>query len=118
MRSHLFALGGACLLLGVSLVATQAQMAEPTTPPDPPVFEAQGFPTFVGIADIYEYKALSEYKEPDFVKAFVDAGKLPPVAERLPKEPLVFKAANMPDGTISAANRRAGAASTSVCPNA
>ena len=98
MRRHLFALGGASLLLGVSLVATQAQMAEPTTPPDPPVFEAQGFPTFVGIADIYEYKALSEYKEPDFVKAFVDAGKLPPVAERLPKEPLVFKAANMPDG--------------------
>jgi len=98
MRRHLFALGGASLLLGVSMVATQAQTVEPTTPPDPPVFEAQGFPTFVGIADIYEYKALSEYKEPDFVKAFVDAGKLPPVAERLPKEPMVFKAANMPDG--------------------
>lgn len=98
MRRHLFALGGASLLLGVSMIATQAQTVEPTTPPDPPVFEAQGFPTFVGIADIYEYKALPEYKEPDFVKAFVDAGKLPPVAERLPKEPLVFKAANMPDG--------------------
>jgi peptide/nickel transport system substrate-binding protein len=80
------------------MVATQAQMVEPTTPPDPPVFEAQGFPTFVGIKDIYEYGTLPEYKEPEFVKAFVDAGKLPPVAERLPKEPLIFKSTNMPDG--------------------
>ena len=32
------------------------------------------------------------------MSAFVDAGKLPPVAERLPKEPLVYKTANMPDG--------------------
>ncbi|MDP1731111.1 MAG: ABC transporter substrate-binding protein, partial [Devosia sp.] len=98
MRRHLFALGGASLLLGVSMVAAQAQMVEPTTPPDPPVFDAQGTPIFVGVRDVYEYKGLPEYHEPEFVKAFVDAGKLPPVAERLPKEPLVFKAANMPDG--------------------
>ncbi|MBL8592123.1 MAG: ABC transporter substrate-binding protein [Devosia sp.] len=98
MRKHLFALGGASLLLGVSLLAAQAQTVPPTTPPDPPKFDAQGTPNFVGISDVYEYKALSEYHEPDFVKAFVDAGKLPPVAERLPKEPLVFKTANMPDG--------------------
>ena len=31
-------------------------------------------------------------------KKFVDTGKLPPVKERLPKEPMVFKTANMPDG--------------------
>ena len=31
-------------------------------------------------------------------KKFVETGKLPPVAERLPKEPLVFKTGNMPDG--------------------
>lgn len=98
MRKHLFALGGAGLLLGVSLVAAQAQIVPPTTPPEPPKFDAQGTPNFVGIADVYEYKALPAYHEPDFVKAFVDAGKLPPVAERLPKEPMVFKAANMPDG--------------------
>jgi len=98
MSRHLIALGGASLLLGVSMIALQSQASEPTTPPDPPTFEAQGTPTFVGIGDIYEYRALPQYQEPDFVKAFVDAGKLPPVAERLPKEPLVFKAANMPDG--------------------
>jgi len=98
MRRHLFALGGASLLLGVSMIASQAQTVAPTTPPDPPKFEAQGTPVFVGVADMLEYKALPEYHEPDFVKAFVDAGKLPPVAERLPKEPMVYKEGNMPDG--------------------
>ena len=93
MRRHSFALGGASLLLGVSILAAQAQTVTPTTPPDPPKFEAQGTPVFVGVKDIFEYKALPEYHEPDWVKAFVDAGKLPPVAERLPKEPLVYKTA-------------------------
>ena len=97
MRKHAIALGGAGLLLGVSAIAAMAQ-SEWTTPPEPPEFAAQSEPIFVSGSDIQEYKALPEYHEPDFVKAFVDAGKLPPVAERLPKEPLVFKTANMPDG--------------------
>ena len=98
MRKHAIALGGAGLMLGISLLAAQAQTVAPTTPPEPPKFDAQQVPTFVGIKDIQEFKALPEYHEPDYVKAFVDAGKLPPVAERLPKEPLVYKTANMPDG--------------------
>ena len=50
-------------------------------------------------SDIHEYKALPAYSEPDWVtKQFVDTGKLPPVKDRLPKEPLVFKTGNMPDG--------------------
>lgn len=82
-------------MLGVSALAAQAQ----TVPPDPPKFDAQQSPNFVGISDLYEYKALPEYREPAWVTAkFVDAGTLPPVAERLPKEPLVFKTATMPDG--------------------
>ena len=93
------ALSGA-LLLGVSLGATQAfAQVAPTTPPDPPEFAAQSEPIFVSRGDIQEYKALPEYHEPDWVTSkYVDAGTLPPVAERLPKEPLVFKTANMPDG--------------------
>jgi peptide/nickel transport system substrate-binding protein len=99
MRRHLFALGGAGLLMGVSMLATQAQMVEPTNPPDPAAFDAQGQVTFVGVKDIYEYKALPEYHEPAYItEKFVNAGTLPPVAERLPKEPMVFKTANMPDG--------------------
>ncbi len=89
----------AALLLGVSAMAVQADVVAPTTPPDAPKFDAQGEPVFVNRSDIYEYKALPAYNEPAWVKAFVDAGKLPPVAERLPKEPLVYKTANEPDGT-------------------
>lgn len=88
-------LGGASLMLGVSMTAALAQ----TTPPDPPKFEAQQSPNFVGIGDILEYKALPAYSEPEWVtKLYVETGKLPPVADRLPAEPLVYKAANMPDG--------------------
>ena len=89
----------AALLLGVSAVALRAEVMAPTTPPDAPKFDAQGEPVFVNRADIYDYRALPAYSEPAWVKAFVDAGKLPPVAERLPKEPLVYKTANEPDGT-------------------
>ena len=48
---------------------------------------------------ILEFKALPDYHEPDWVtEKFVKTGKLPPVKDRLPKEPLVYKTANMPDG--------------------
>ncbi|GLQ55216.1 ABC transporter substrate-binding protein [Devosia nitrariae] len=99
MRKHAFALGGASLLLSVSFIATQAQTIETTTPPDPPEFAAQTEPVFVGVTDIMEYRALDSYNEPEWIKTnFVDTGKLPPVEERLPEEPLVFKTGNMPDG--------------------
>ena len=88
----------AALLLGVSAVAVRAEMMAPTTPPDAPKFDSQGEPVYVNRSDIYEYKALPSYSEPAWVTAFVEAGKLPPLAERLPAEPLVFKTANMPDG--------------------
>lgn len=95
MNRHVKAMGGASLLASVAVMTAYAQ----TLPPDPPKFEAQQSPTFVGIGDILEYRALPEYHEPEWVtKMYVDTGKLPPVAERLPKEPMVFKTANMPDG--------------------
>jgi peptide/nickel transport system substrate-binding protein len=89
----------AALLLGVSAVAVNAEMMAPTTPPEAPKFDAQGEPVFVNRSDIYDYMALPAYNEPEWVKAFEAAGKLPPLAERLPKEPLVYKTANEPDGT-------------------
>jgi len=99
MRKRAVALGGIGFLLGASTLALQAYAIEPTTPPDPPKFEAQQAPNFVGIGDILEYKALPEYHEPDWVTSkYVDTGALPAVGDRLPKEPLVFKVANMPDG--------------------
>jgi alpha-galactoside transport system substrate-binding protein len=99
MSRHLLVLGGASLLLGISSFAVSAQMVEPTTPPDPPTFEAQGKITLVGRDAILEYKALPDYHEPAWVtEKFVNTGKLPPVKDRLPAEPQVFKTANMPDG--------------------
>lgn len=98
MRKHAMALGGAGLMVGVSLLAVQAQELTGELP-DPPAFAAQSEPNFVSISEIMEYKALPEYHEPDWVTSkYVDVGTLPPVAERLPEEPLVFKTANMPDG--------------------
>jgi peptide/nickel transport system substrate-binding protein len=98
MRLHVRRAVMAALLLGVSCAAAQAQTAAPTTPPDPPKFDAQGEPIFVNRSDILEYKALPAYSEPAWVTEFVEAGQLPPLAERLPPEPMVYKTANMPDG--------------------
>jgi len=88
----------AALMLGVSAVAVQADMVAPSNPPDAPKFDAQGLPVFVNRADIYTYKALPAYSEAPSLKAFEDAGKLPPLADRLPKEPLVFNTKTMVNG--------------------
>jgi peptide/nickel transport system substrate-binding protein len=91
---------GTLALLLASTAIASAQEAQPTTPPPPPEFEAQGTPDFVSVSDILEFRALPAYSEPDWVtENFVNAGLLPPVAERLPVEPLVYKTGNMPDGT-------------------
>ena len=92
---------GAGLLAGVSTLAlsANAQMVAPTTLPAPPKFPAQGDITYVEIDDIQEFRALSSYNEPGWMtEKFVKTGKLPAVRDRLPKEPLVFKTKDMPDG--------------------
>ena len=100
MTNRKFALAGA-LLLGVSMLTSQSFAQVKTADlPDPPKFDAQQLPNFVSISDIMEYKALPEYHEPQWVTdQFVKTGKLPAVKDRLPKEPLVYKTANEPDGT-------------------
>jgi peptide/nickel transport system substrate-binding protein len=100
MRRHLLAPIGAGLLFGISALAVQAtDLTAPTTPPDPTPFAAQGTPDFVEPSDIQVFKALPAYHEPDWVTSqFVNSGKLPPVKDRLPKEPLVYLTSNMPDG--------------------
>lgn len=89
----------AALLLGVSVFAVAAFASEPTVVPEAPPFPGQGKITYVPRDSIEEFKALPSYSEPDWVtEKFVKTGKLPSVKERLPKEPLVFKTGNMPDG--------------------
>ena len=98
MTTHIKSAALAALMLGVSSFAVQAEMAAPTAPPEAPKFDAQGEPVYVNRSDIADYMALPAYSEPAYVTEFVTAGKLPPVAERLPKEPMVYKTANMMDG--------------------
>ncbi|WFU06402.1 ABC transporter substrate-binding protein (plasmid) [Rhizobium sp. CB3171] len=90
----------AALTIATSAIAMSAYASEPTVPPVPPVFPAEGKIKYVARDSILEFKTLPEYHEPDWVtEKFVKTGKLPPVKDRLPKEPLVFKTGNMPDGT-------------------
>ena len=89
----------AALTIATSAIAMSAYASEPTVPPAPPVFPAEGKIKYVARDSILEFKALPEYHEPDWVtEKFVKTGKLPPVKDRLPKEPLVYKTGNMPDG--------------------
>jgi peptide/nickel transport system substrate-binding protein len=87
------------LSMGVSALALSANAFETTTPPVPPEFPAEAKVTYVPRDSILEFKALDSYSQPDWVKKFEEAGKLPPLKERLPEEPLVYKTGNMPDGT-------------------
>ncbi|TGR27789.1 ABC transporter substrate-binding protein [Mesorhizobium sp. M00.F.Ca.ET.151.01.1.1] len=87
------------LALSVSVPALNAFASEPTVPPVPATFPAEGKIKYVARDSVLEFKALPEYHEPGWVtEKYVKTGKLPPVKDRLPKEPLVFKTANMPDG--------------------
>lgn len=87
------------LLLGVSASALSAQMVAPTAPPEPPKFAAQAEPDFLDRSELLEYRALDNYAQPAFMDAFVQSGDLPPVEDRLPKQPMVYKTAAMPEGT-------------------
>jgi peptide/nickel transport system substrate-binding protein len=49
--------------------------------------------------ELMQVKALESYSEPAWVtEKFVNAGLLPPVKDRLPKEPIVMMTESMPDG--------------------
>jgi peptide/nickel transport system substrate-binding protein len=52
----------------------------------------------LSIDQVVTYKALPEYHEPAWMTELVNQGKLPAVAERLPKEPQVILKSGMPDG--------------------
>jgi len=87
------------LAIGVSMLAFPALASEPTVPPEPAEFKAQAPISYVPRDSILEFKALPEYHEPGWVTdKYVKTGGLPPVKDRLPKEPLVYKTGNMPDG--------------------
>jgi peptide/nickel transport system substrate-binding protein len=91
-----------CLGLLASIVAamcastswSHAQLVEPTMPPDPPRFDAQGGAEFCWRqGHVRAPRRCPNTIEPAWVMEmpWSKTGKLPPVAERLPVEPLVYK---------------------------
>jgi peptide/nickel transport system substrate-binding protein len=67
--------------------------------PDPPELDLGGVIVEpLPIDQIVTYKALPEYNEPEWVTELVEAGELPPVAERLPVEPKVVLTSGLSDG--------------------
>ena len=54
---------------------------------------------------LFRYGTLPAYHEPEWVTEFVKQGKLPPVEERLPKEPLIVDTSMTTDGPASMAGR-------------
>lgn len=62
-------------------------------------YAEEGFWTkFSSPDDIIGYRSFSSYNQAPQLKELVDSGKLPPVEERLPKEPMVWKKNMMQDG--------------------
>ncbi len=75
------------------------ELQGPIPYPEPPQLEVGAEPVKrQPISEIVTYKALPEYKEPAWVTELVKQGKLPPVKERLPKEPQVILTSGMADG--------------------
>ena len=52
----------------------------------------------LGRDELWTFRALDSYSEAPFLSDLVAAGQLPPVAERLPSEPLVHLTGAMSDG--------------------
>ena len=82
--------------------ATQPAVAKEKGPipyPDPNKLELGGAEVKrQPISEIVTYKALPEYHQPAWMDRLVAEGKLPPVKDRLPKEPQVYLKSGMKDG--------------------
>ncbi|MBN1562335.1 MAG: ABC transporter substrate-binding protein [Anaerolineae bacterium] len=92
------------LLICLSFVITPLASAQdgvtpPVAYPDPPDLEIGGGEiNRLPISELVTYMALPEYHQAPWLDALVEAGELPPVEERLPKEPQVYLEASMEDG--------------------
>ena len=92
-----------------ALTALQALLLAACSPPDaaelrpdPAVTAALAGtapPPTLAPLDLVSFRALPSYSEPEWVtRTQVATGKLPPLEDRLPREPLVYGAAALPDG--------------------
>ncbi|MBI1256987.1 MAG: ABC transporter substrate-binding protein [Chloroflexi bacterium] len=86
-------------LLTLTPIMAQASVVPPIPYPDPNNLGLGGGEVNrLPIDQIVTYKSLSEYHQAPMLDKFVADGTLPPVEERLPKEPAVMLTSGMPDG--------------------
>lgn len=93
----------ACVTLALGVVILpafgQGQVAPPIPYPEAPDLGLGGGEVNrLPIDQIVTYKALPEYHQAPMLDEFVANGSLPPVEERLPKEPQVYLTSGMQDG--------------------
>jgi peptide/nickel transport system substrate-binding protein len=89
-----------CLILVVGAVHAQDSGVKPPIPyPEPNNIGIGGLEVKrLPIDQIVTYKALPEYHQAPWLDKFVADGTLPPVKDRLPKEPQVYLTTGMKDG--------------------
>ncbi|HEY8596678.1 MAG TPA: ABC transporter substrate-binding protein [Devosiaceae bacterium] len=93
-------LKSACCLAVLTLAAGPGfadNLVGPTTLPAAPPLPT-GDVQKVDYDELMSVKALDHYSEPDWVTKLVEAGKLPPVQDRLPTKPIVMNMDVAPDG--------------------
>jgi len=79
--------------------APKAEVKPPIPYPEPNKIEVGGAEVKrLPISQIVTYKALPEYRQVPWLDKFVNDGTLPPVKDRLPKEPAVYLKSGMKDG--------------------
>ncbi|MCA9838465.1 MAG: hypothetical protein KC422_16225 [Trueperaceae bacterium] len=87
---------GVALLSGTLSLTAGSVLAQEKMPPEQSMSSLEY--ELIGRDDLWTYKALPEYHEAPYLADMVAEGKLPPVAERLPSEPLVMLTGAMVDG--------------------
>lgn len=90
----------AMMLLSLCSVASVgfAEVKPPVEYPEGKVMPGGREPKTFTVEEMFVYKALPQYSQPAWMDKLVQDGKLPPVAERLPKEPQVQLTGGMSDG--------------------
>ena len=74
------------------------ELAAPIPYPEGQVLAGSREPVKFDIDQIVDHRSFDKYCEPEYLSKLVAEGKLPPVEERLPKEPFVYKTGFMSDG--------------------
>jgi len=87
---------GVALLSGALSLTAGSALAQEQMPPEESMASLEY--ELLGRDDLWTYKSLDNYSEAPFLADMVAAGTLPPVAERLPSEPLVMLTGPMVDG--------------------